>query len=49
MLELEYVKGQDLVYARLICPKVRTTLAKGTGAPSNRINRSAKAETGGYG
>lgn len=49
MLEIEYVKGTDLVYARLICPKVRSTLAKGKGIHSNRINRSAKAETGGGG
>lgn len=49
MLELYYVKGTDLVYVRLICPKVRSISAKGNGIHSNRINRSAKAETGGCG
>ena len=43
------MKGSDLVYARLICPRVRSISAKGKGIHSNRINRSAQAETGGGG
>lgn len=49
LLELYYVKGTDLVYVRLIQRKVRSISAKGKGVHSNRINRSAKAETGGGG